>query len=251
MVILICFLVICCFSNYVSCVHREAFDGNGAMDETSLIEPPYYADRKLQYQSWSPATCDPSAYTKWKQSPYEGVLINNPSFWRYQTQLQFVLSKGLALELAVAKCLNRFKLLQAFKAGKGGPVDIQNVWKAMCTDECLQSDIMHQDAMDTTGCTCLQLSTNSTAASYRSEGDWCTHNTARMLCDTLGFCGKWGCKLDDFMCPRYEWNKGFVILKGPGHCDRKSGSDSTYKFSLLLPLITTVTITVITLLVGM
>ena len=211
-------------------VIREPFDGLGQMDPLETVEPEPEEERRLQYQSWSPATCDPDAFTTWKAAPYQGILINKPSFWRYQTQLQFVLSKGLALELAVAKCADKFKLLQNFKAGKGGPIDIQNVWKAMCTDECLQSDVMHQDAMDTTGCTCLELSTNSTEASFRSEGDWCSHNSARMLCDMLGFCGIWGCRIDDFMCPRYEWNKRMIPLKGPGHCDRKASAPATFKF---------------------
>ena len=213
-------------------IERTAFDGHGEMDPTALIAPDYedqVVKRNLQYASFSPATCDQGAFETWKDSAYQGILINDPSFWRYQTQLQFVLSKGLALELAVAKCFNRFKLLQNFKAGKGGPIDIQNVWKAMCTDECLQSDIMHQDAMDTTGCTCMQLSTNSSEVSFRVDGDWCLHNSARQLCDTLGFCGVWGCDINDFMCPRYEWNKRAIPLKGPGHCDR-SAAPAAYSF---------------------
>ena len=224
-------------------MHREAFDGLGNVGPEYITPPEIDAEellqseveRRLQFKSYSPAVCDLDSFTQWKDSPYQGVLINDPSFWRYQTQLQFVLSKGLALELAVAKCLNRFKLLQNFKAGKGGPVDIQNVWKAMCTDECMQSDVMHQDAMDSTGCTCVELSTNKSAPSFRVEGDWCNHNSAKMLCDKLGFCGIWGCAVDDFMCPRYEWNKKTIPLKGPGHCDRKaSGASRGWGFSCVV-----------------
>lgn len=214
---------------------RTAFDGEGYIESEFQIAPdpdrfidPYYLSkgdtqreagvvRKLQT---TPASCDLQLYDDWKTSAYSGILLTDASFWRYQTQLQFVLSNGLALELAVAKCLNRFKLLTEFKAGKAGPVPIQYVWKAMCTDECMQSDVMHQDAMTYSGCSCLELSTNSTDTSYVVEGDWCLHNSAKMLCDTLGFCGIWGCRIDDFMCPRYEWNKKIIPLKGPGHCDR-------------------------------
>ena len=224
---------------------RESFDGHGPYDEKDLhsTETEHVSrasERKLQYALTSPAQCDYALYTTWKDSAYDGMLVNDPTFWRYQTQLQFQLSKGLALELAVAKCTDRFKLLYAFKAGRTGPVDIQNVWKAMCSDECIQSDIMHQDAMDSTGCSCLELSTNSSMSSFRKDGDWCLHNSARLLCDQIGFCGIWGCRIDDFMCPRYEWNKKIIPIKGPGHCDREAyklklaaSAPSSWKFNSL------------------
>lgn len=164
--------------------------------------------------------CDLDAFDTWKNDAYVGILLTDPSFWRYQTQLQFQLSNGLALDLAVAKCKERLLLLTDFKAGRTGPVDIQNVWKAMCKDECMQSDVMHEQAMQYSGCSCLELSTHKNDTSYRVEGDWCLHNSARLLCDLLGFCGIWGCRIDDFMCPRYEWNKKLIPLKGLGSCDR-------------------------------
>ena len=166
------------------------------------------------------SVCNLDSFNTWKGEPYVGILLTDPSFWRYQTQLQFQLSNGLALDLAVSKCKEKLLLLSQFKAGKTGPVDIQNIYKAMCKDECLQSDIMHVDAMTYTGCSCLELSTNATDLSFRVEGDWCLHNSARLLCDLLGFCGIWGCRIDDFMCPRYEWNKKLIPLKGLGNCDR-------------------------------
>jgi hypothetical protein len=30
------------------------------------------------------------------------------------------------------------------------------------------------------------------------------HNTAKLLCAKIGFCGVWTCSEDDFMCARYE-----------------------------------------------
>ena len=177
--------------------------------------------------------CNLDSYDTWKDEAYVGILLTDPSFWRYQTQLQFQLSNGLALDLAVAKCKERLTLLSQFRAGKSGPVDIQNIYKAMCKDECLQSDIMHQDAMTYTGCTCLELSTNKTDPSFRVEGDWCMHNSARLLCDLLGFCGIWGCRIDDFMCPRYEWNKKLIPLKGLGNCDRSQYTGAELKAASL------------------
>ncbi len=233
---------------------RSAFDGLGLVPKEILLDPEIFHEEEEQeardslntnsLQTSLPqmsviqsarklggGSCDLAAFEKWKDAPYRGILLTKSSFWRYQTQLQFVLSNGLALELAVSKCKHHFEKLQSFKSGKGGPIDIQNVWKAMCKDECMQSDIMHQNAMASTGCSCLELSTNSTAASFRVEGDWCLHNSAKMLCDMLGFCGVWGCRLDDFMCPRYEWNKKLIPYKGFGHCDRKSSSDRQYMVS--------------------
>merc|ERR1712146_40564 len=83
------------------------------------------------------------------------------------------------------------------------------------------------------GCTCLELSTNKTDASFRVEGDWCLHNSARLLCDLLGFCGIWGCRIDDFMCPRYEWNKKLIPLKGLGSCDRSQYTGAQLKAASL------------------
>ena len=51
--------------------------------------------------------CDLDAFDTWKNDAYVGILLTDPSFWRYQTQLQFQLSNGLALDLAVAKCKER------------------------------------------------------------------------------------------------------------------------------------------------
>jgi len=30
----------------------------------------------------------------------------------------------------------------------------------------------------------------------------------------------WDCRIDDFMCPRYEWDKKHIPLKGIGSCER-------------------------------
>ena len=246
-------LYLCAFISDAA-VEREAFDGNGvivpekwpeemrgqvtvretsgrqdhAIEGADEIIEREKKKRALQgvpdtaAPTMAPTTpnCDLQAFDTWKNEAYVGILLTDPSFWRYQTQLQFQLSNGLALDLAVAKCKERLLLLSEFKAGRTGPVDVQNIWKAMCKDECMQSDVMHEMAMDASGCNCLELSTSQNDTSYRVEGDWCLHNSARLLCDLLGFCGRWGCRIDDFMCPRYEWNKKLIPLKGLGSCDR-------------------------------
>jgi len=194
-----------------------------------------FALRGLQAPGPPPQKCTPELFSSWKMLKYTGALANQPSFWRYQTQVTFVLTKGLALDLAVAACKDKLDLLREFLSGRSGPVQVQYAYKAMCTAECLQNDVMHQDALRYTGCSCTDLSTQAPKprgenedersylsrtrnSSYHVPNDWCMQNSARMLCKQLGFCGVWNCKVDDFMCPRYEWNKKNIPLKGKGSC---------------------------------
>ena len=106
-------------------------------------------------------------------------------------------------------------------------MDPQNAWKSMCHMFCKYSDQMHFDAMCYSGCSCLQLSTQKRDDSWTRDGDWCSHNSARMLCDILGFCGNWECRIDDFMCPRHEYNRKIIPLKGYGSCVRLKSSATT------------------------
>ena len=163
-------------------------------------------------------TCNMTQYQLWKNQEYTGLLATDPTFWIYQTQRQFVLTNELALNLAVEACREKFDDLDLFLAGRSGPITIQKGYTVMCSNECLQSDSIHQDAMSFSGCSCLELSTQPQDLAYNMEGDWCRHNSALILCDKLEFCGIWGCRLDDFMCPRYEWNKKYIELKGIGTC---------------------------------
>lgn len=179
------------------------------------------------------STCDRAAYEAWRQELYTGALVGDPTFWRYQTQRQFRLTNQLALELAVAACSKKFDLLYYYLAGRMGPIDIQHSYKTMCRDECLENDVIHEQAMAVSGCSCLELSTQPHESSYHIEGDFCRHNTARMLCDRVGYCGVWGCRIDDFMCPRYEWNKKMIPFKGIGTCVRGAASPSPNGLSLM------------------
>lgn len=163
--------------------------------------------------------CNISKYKgDWSEIDYEGNLRFDPDFWRYQTQQQFLLSNELALQLSYGLCKASMESLIIWKAGRHGPVDDITTYDVMCSKFCLENDILHQNAMEYTGCSCLELSSQPGDSSYIVEGDWCTHNTARMQCDILGFCGFWECRIDDFMCPRYEYNKRFITYAGPGHC---------------------------------
>lgn len=162
--------------------------------------------------------CDHIKYAEWLQQEYTGILAADPNFWRYQTIKQFVLTNEIALDLALDKCTERFDLLYLYKAGRSGPIDIQTSYKAMCSTECMENDKLHVDAMKASSCTCRDLSTPKEAQGYNLEADWCRHNSARLLCDLVGFCGVWDCRLDDFTCPRYEWNKKQILFKGLGTC---------------------------------
>lgn len=164
------------------------------------------------------SSCNLTLYQQWSSQLYTGVLSSDVDFWIYQTQPQVVLTNGLALELVVIFCKRQFTHLYFYKAGKSGPVTIQNGYKPMCSTYCLQSDILHQRAMAASGCNCLELSTQNTSDAYTAAGDWCSHNSARLLCDMLGYCGVWECATSDFMCPRYEWNKKQIAYLGPGTC---------------------------------
>lgn len=163
--------------------------------------------------------------------PYTGSLLRDPEFWRYQTQLQFVLTNGLALEIAYTLCRQRMETLITFKAGRAGPVDDITTHGVMCHKFCLENDVIHQDAIKYTKCSCLELSTQPHEVSYSVEGDWCKHNTGRMECDILGFCGFWECRIDDFMCPRYEYNKRSIKYAGSGDC--KNAAEK-YHYSTLI-----------------
>ena len=168
----------------------------------------------------SSASCNITAYNEWQEMEYSGLLATDPTFWRYQTQKQFVLTNGLALQLAVDACRLKFQLLKNFEVGRSGPIDIQTSYKSMCSSVCLQSDIIHQNAMGTSGCTCDELSTQPTDQAFHIKNDWCKHNSAQILCEMTGYCGVWVCAVNDFMCPRYEWDKKIIYTKGLGNCEK-------------------------------
>ena len=151
-------------------------------------------------------------------------------------------------------------------AGGHGPVKEEDVYEVMCSPECVASDALHLDIMEESKCNCKQLST----VYSNLEADFCSANSARMLCKqykplkamgtrimderddlwagvrpggkitfnqippsdkftyidairiknwydkkesskgSIETCGDWNCPLDDFMCPRYEWNRKWI-----------------------------------------
>jgi hypothetical protein len=154
-------------------------------------------------------------YEQWRNIRYQGDLAFDPNFWRYQTQGSiFPLTNGIAMNLATSRCKESFQSLKSFRGGRQGPVDPQNAYKAMCSVECHESDALHLEALYYSGCKCLDIN---------PTGDWCKENSGYLLCERIGFCGIWKCNINDFMCPRYEYNRREVEYKGPGDCFRNSG----------------------------
>lgn len=165
------------------------------------------------------SACNITKYrVDWSDTDYDGSLRYDPEFWRYQTQHQFKLSNGLALQLAYGLCKAHMDSLIEWKAGRHGPVDDITTHDVMCSKFCLENDIIHQNAMDYSDCSCLELSSQPSDSAYVIAGDWCYHNSGRMQCEILGFCGFWECRIDDFMCPRYEYNKRTIPYAGQGNC---------------------------------
>lgn len=180
-------------------------------------------------------SCNSSIYFyDWSNTAYAGPLRKDSEFWRYQKQTKFILTNGLALQLAYSKCKSHMKSLIYWKAGRFGVIDDIHTRVVMCNKYCLENDRLHQEAMTQSNCNCLQLSTQPGEVSYVFQGDWCKHNTGRMQCDILGFCGFWNCRIDDFMCPRYEYNKRDIRFAGKGNCKNSSSKIQQPSIIILL-----------------
>lgn len=145
------------------------------------------------------------------------------------------LKNGKLMKEAEDECRVSLNKLRLDISGKHGPVTEESIWEVMCSPACTQNDFYHQQAMKESGCNCEQLS-----ATYSNlEADFCSANSARMLCKqykplfavgstrpktklwagrlngrsskgALERCGTWNCRLGDYMCPRYEWDRMWI-----------------------------------------
>ncbi|CAM9318368.1 unnamed protein product [Chrysoparadoxa australica] len=122
------------------------------------------------------------------------------------------------MDKASDACYLMLDQLRLDRAGRHGPVEDRWIYDAMCSPQCRESDEARQEAMAVSGCNCLELSTQPGDPAYHIDGDWCLHNTGRMLCDVFDQCGVWACSLNDFMCPRLEYNRYKIRFRGPGSC---------------------------------
>jgi len=115
--------------------------------------------------------------------------------------------EGQSIFIMATMCESRILYLKMSRAGAYGPIEQADLRTAMCSDECLKSDELHQLAMSTSRCTCAELSADTFV-----RHDFCLDNSARLLCTHLGECGHWGCELEDFMCQRYEWDRLYACI---------------------------------------
>jgi hypothetical protein len=137
------------------------------------------------------------------------------------------ITKGQAMEVSSVWCQEEIQSLRQTSAGGHGPPQeymtddyhgdfLLSVHEAMCTPYCLSSDHLRKEAIETSNCSCIELSTGEDAISYTKEGDFCLENSGRFLCEdiNLNVCSE--CDLDDFMCPRRKYDAIQVPLKGYG-----------------------------------
>ena len=96
----------------------------------------------------------------------------------------------------------------------------------MCSSACLGSDELHIEGMELSSCDCIELSPQPEDISFRVKGQFCLENTGRLLCEYFGSCGVWNCRLGDFSCPRFEYNKQKIDYRNMGSC--KSNAFSSF-----------------------
>lgn len=125
------------------------------------------------------AVCNVTLYDGWYESSYSGALTEDlTDFWLFSDA---ELTNGQALEVISSTCLVMMSTLRLDRSGRSGPVADRYIYDVMCADECVLSDMLREEAMLSTGCTCLQLSTQPTDATYHTPGDWCRANSGRYL----------------------------------------------------------------------
>jgi hypothetical protein len=164
--------------------------------------------------------CNTTRYDIWASQTYEGPLLDETRFWIFSNA---PLNQARAMEQASKHCRRRLEQLRLDRAGRHGPVQDKYIYDQMCSTECIGSDAIRREALEYSGCGCLDLSTPESHPSFTIEGDWCRANTGRLLCEVFGQCGVWNCALGDFMCPRFEYNKYAVLHRGPGSCISGAG----------------------------
>ena len=96
-----------------------------------------------------------------------------------------------------------------------------SIHDAMCDRYCLSSDLLRNSAMEASQCDCMELSTQNTSNSFTKAGDFCTTNSAFMLCNNnnhkIQMCNDAvKCDLSDFECPRLHYDMIQVETRGFG-----------------------------------
>lgn len=148
----------------------------------------------------------------------------------------FILTNGQAIELTSVFCQESLRRLKLDLRGGFGPVADKDIHKVMCSTYCQLNDRLREEAMIQSKCSCLELSKGSESSQYFVEGDWCYTSSARILCAELERCETWNCNINDFHCPRREYDLKFIEGVGYG----KECSDCSIRMSftsLHIPLL--------------
>lgn len=122
----------------------------------------------------------------------------------------------------ISHSINTFKSLNNHRCGTDNRESV-----------CIESDRLAKEAMDYSNCNCLQLSTQAESIHFHREGDFCHRNSARIMCQHLERCGRWNCRMGDFMCPRHEYEKTSLKYAGRG-CVSPASKTASISISLMI-----------------
>ena len=157
---------------------------------------------------------------------YKSTRYSNKYIWRImnfeESKGKFLagevqITNGQMMDISSVLCRESLTALKLELAGSHGPVSDQHVHVEMCNEHCLLTDSLRQIAMSYSGCNCVQLPSSSSEGYYLPlNKDWCEQNSARILCDELEICGQWICAMNDFHCPRRDYNAKEIPIKGRG-----------------------------------
>lgn len=188
--------------------------------------------------------CNMTRYREWYESDYtrqaadEQLRVDRQAgFWglsKSSVYFDYTMSFGIVMDKATRLCRQSLKQKRLDISGRHGDVHAYDIHSSMCSDYCVDSDLLHIEAMRQSGCDCLELSPSPSDVSYSREGEFCLENSGRILCDELDHCGVWNCRLGDFMCPRHEYNKRHTRFRGLGDCSSATSYWSTSHKRILL-----------------
>ena len=197
---------------------------------SQTLDPQTHTNEQHQQQH-----CNKTAYKTWYDSAYNNNVILRELYrefllvsradtrlWKVldleevdEEQLySFTLSKGQVIELTAVKCKDSLNQLTVNLAGMHGPVSDESIYDEMCNDFCTTNDKLRSEALEFSQCSCMELPFSSSSMpeddpsllNVTRTGGWCRENSGRVLCNSLERCGIWNCALDDFHCPRREYD---------------------------------------------
>ncbi len=91
------------------------------------------------------------------------------------------ISQGRVMDLSSIWCGEKLSELRLKDAGSHGPPTGMTYHDAMCERYCLASDWFRIQALESSNCTCLELSAQLNDISYTKEGDWSRKNTGLLF----------------------------------------------------------------------